>query len=136
MARLYTQLELINMLKLPPTTVKRWLDYFSYFVPAVRQGDSLLYKYETMKLLKRISELRAERYHLSTIVRLLIEEGFVMYNDKDGRGHGTSPVSEHRHKTEGDRGGENQHAQLVFSLTVLADELYRLAEYIEDIKEA
>lgn len=33
MVRHYTQLEIINLSKLPPTTVKRWLEYFSYFVP-------------------------------------------------------------------------------------------------------
>lgn len=56
MVRHYTQLEIINLSKLPPTTVKRWLEYFSYFVPGTRQGDQVLYPYETLKLLKRISE--------------------------------------------------------------------------------
>lgn len=52
MVRHYTQLEIINLSKLPPTTVKRWLEYFSYFVPGTRQGDQVLYPYETLKLLK------------------------------------------------------------------------------------
>lgn len=52
MVRHYTQLEIINLSKLPPTTVKRWLEYFSYFVPGTRQGDQTLYPYETLKLLK------------------------------------------------------------------------------------
>lgn len=80
MGRNYSQLELIQMIKLPPTTVKRWLTHFALFIPTVKIGDSVAYKYETLTLLKRIKALRTERYHLGTIVRILIEEGFPLYN--------------------------------------------------------
>ncbi|MEK3901825.1 MULTISPECIES: MerR family transcriptional regulator [unclassified Paenibacillus] len=132
MVRHYTQLELINLSKLPPTTVKRWLDYFSYFVQGIRQGDQMLYPYETLKLLKRISELRMERYHLSTIVRLLIEEGFPMYS----KGELDAPASEPQQNSipvaaaaETDR---QQH--LVTSLSALANELIRLADHLKQWK--
>lgn len=86
MSRTYSQLELIQMMKLPPTTVKRWLTHFSLFIPTVKIGDSVAYKYETLTLLKRIKALRMERYHLGTIVRILIEEGFPVYNSDPDRG--------------------------------------------------
>lgn len=132
MVRHYTQLELINLSKLPPTTVKRWLDYFSYFVQGIRQGDQMLYPYETLKLLKRISELRMERYHLSTIVRLLIEEGFPMYGKADQdppaleRQPDSNPVAA--------AAETNQQQQLVASLSALANELIRLADHLNQWK--
>lgn len=86
MSRLYSQLELIQMIKLPPTTVKRWLVHFSLFIPTVKIGDSVSYKYETLTLLKRIKALRVERYHLGTIVRILIEEGFPLYHSEADKG--------------------------------------------------
>lgn len=83
MSRAYSQLELIQMLRLPPTTVKRWLTYYSLFMPIIKKGDSVMYKYEALTLLKRIETLRKERYHLGTIVRILIEEGFPLYQEND-----------------------------------------------------
>jgi hypothetical protein len=93
MGRNYSQLELIQMIKLPPTTVKRWLTHFALFIPTVKIGDSVAYKYETLTLLKRIKALRTERYHLGTIVRILIEEGFPLYNSDmiAGRTGGKKP---------------------------------------------
>lgn len=93
MSRNYSQLELIQMIKLPPTTVKRWLTHFALFIPTVKIGDSVAYKYETLALLKRIKALRTERYHLGTIVRILIEEGFPLYNNylNSGRAVGKKP---------------------------------------------
>lgn len=130
MVRHYTQLEIINLSKLPPTTVKRWLEYFSYFVPGTRQGDQVLYPYETLKLLKRISELRMERYHLSTIVRLLIEEGFPMYSKSEQE----LPVPERteNHMTEAPE--QDRQQQLVASLSSLANELLRIADHLNHLK--
>lgn len=133
MVRHYTQLELINLSKLPPTTVKRWLDYFSYFVQGIRQGDQMLYPYETLKLLKRISELRMERYHLSTIVRLLIEEGFPMYSK--GELDAPAPESQQNSIPVAASAETDRQQQLVTSLSALANELIRLADHLNQWKE-
>lgn len=130
MVRHYTQLEMINLSKLPPTTVKRWLEYFSYFVPGTRQGDQVLYPYETLKLLKRISELRMERYHLSTIVRLLIEEGFPMY----GKAEQEVPALERTEIDAAESPQPDRQQQLVASLSSLANELVRIADHLNHWK--
>ncbi|ETT74613.1 hypothetical protein C173_08421 [Paenibacillus sp. FSL R7-277] len=130
MVRHYTQLEIINLSKLPPTTVKRWLEYFSYFVPGTRQGDQVLYPYETLKLLKRISELRMERYHLSTIVRLLIEEGFPMYSKSEQE----LPVPERTENRMDEAPEPDRQQQLVASLSSLANELIRIADHLNHWK--
>ncbi|WP_341348138.1 MerR family transcriptional regulator [Paenibacillus sp. FSL H3-0469] len=130
MVRHYTQLEIINLSKLPPTTVKRWLEYFSYFVPGTRQGDQVLYPYETLKLLKRISELRMERYHLSTIVRLLIEEGFPMYSKSEQE----LPVPERMESGMAEAQEPDRQQQLVASLSSLANELIRIADHLNHLK--
>lgn len=130
MVRHYTQLEIINLSKLPPTTVKRWLEYFSYFVPGTRQGDQVLYPYETLKLLKRISELRMERYHLSTIVRLLIEEGFPMYSKSEQE----LPVPERTENRMTETPEQDRQQQLVASLSSLANELLRIADHLNHLK--
>lgn len=130
MVRHYTQLEIINLSKLPPTTVKRWLEYFSYFVPGTRQGDQALYPYETLKLLKRISELRMERYHLSTIVRLLIEEGFPMYSKNEQE----LPVPERTDSRMSEAPEMDRQQQLVASLSSLANELIRIADHLNHLK--
>lgn len=130
MVRHYTQLEIINLSKLPPTTVKRWLEYFSYFVPGTRQGDQVLYPYETLKLLKRISELRMERYHLSTIVRLLIEEGFPMYSKSEQE----LPVPERMESGMAEAQEPDRQQQLVASLSSLANELLRIADHLNHWK--
>ncbi|WP_339249939.1 MerR family transcriptional regulator [Paenibacillus sp. FSL P2-0136] len=130
MVRHYTQLEIINLSKLPPTTVKRWLEYFSYFVPGTRQGDQTLYPYETLKLLKRISELRMERYHLSTIVRLLIEEGFPMYSKSEQE----LPVPERTENRMTEAPEPDRQQQLVASLSSLANELIRIADHLNHWK--
>ncbi|ETT40410.1 MerR family transcriptional regulator [Paenibacillus sp. FSL P4-0338] len=130
MVRHYTQLEIINLSKLPPTTVKRWLEYFSYFVPRTRQGDQVLYPYETLKLLKRISELRMERYHLSTIVRLLIEEGFPMYTKSEQE----LPVPERTQSRIAEVPESDRQQQLVASLSSLANELIRIADHLNHLK--
>lgn len=132
MVRHYTQLELINLSKLPPTTVKRWLDYFSYFVQGIRQGDQMLYPYETLKLLKRISELRMERYHLSTIVRLLIEEGFPMYSK--GELDAPAPEPQQTSIPVAEAAETDRQQQLVSSLSALANELIRLADHLNQWK--
>ncbi|WP_342478623.1 MerR family transcriptional regulator [Paenibacillus sp. FSL H7-0350] len=130
MVRHYTQLEIINLSKLPPTTVKRWLEYFSYFVPVTRQGDQALYPYETLKLLKRISELRMERYHLSTIVRLLIEERFPMYSKNEQE----LPVPERTDSRMSEAPEMDRQQQLVASLSSLANELIRIADHLNHLK--
>ncbi|QUL53274.1 MerR family transcriptional regulator [Paenibacillus tritici] len=130
--KLYTQLEVIELLKLPPTTIKRWLEYFTHFIPVVQRGDSKFFEYESLKVLTRVSELRQDRYHLGTIVRILVEEGFPMYStpremsgphmDKPG----SSADSEELKSRE-------QQRRIVSSILLIADELYRLAGHLDEL---
>ncbi|WP_238650439.1 MerR family transcriptional regulator [Paenibacillus piscarius] len=130
--KLYTQLEVIDLLKLPPTTIKRWLEYFSHFIPLVQKGDSKFYEYESLKILVRVNELRQQRYHLGTIVRILVEEGFPMYSpsrelegpemDKPG---GSAAVGEALKAYE-------EQQIIVSCITQIADELQRLAGYLKE----
>lgn len=76
MGKLYNQLEVIKALRVSPTTVKRWIQYFSEFIPTVRQGDAVMYEASTLKLLRRVRTLRNNRFSLKTILSLLEEEGF------------------------------------------------------------
>lgn len=76
MGKLYNQLEVIKALRVSPTTVKRWIQYFSEFIPTVRQGDAIMYEAGALKLLRRVRTLRNNRYNLKTILGLLEEEGF------------------------------------------------------------
>lgn len=126
----YTQLEVIDSLKLPPTTVKRWLEYFSHFIPVVLKGDCKFYEYETLTVLKRINELRQARYHLGTIVRILVEEGFPMYSpsrELEGPEMDKSSSS----AVHGEALGAYEEQQIIISSILrIADELYRLAEYL------
>ena len=46
--RLYSQIEIIILSKLPPTTVKRWLEYFSDCVRSTRKRDLDYYQFETV----------------------------------------------------------------------------------------
>jgi DNA-binding transcriptional MerR regulator len=80
--RLYSQIEIIILSKLPPTTVKRWLEYFSDCVPSTRKGDLDYYQFETVEVLKRISELRNEKYRLKSIRHQLELEGFKRKNEE------------------------------------------------------
>lgn len=90
----------------------------------------MLYPYETLKLLKRISELRMERYHLSTIVRLLIEEGFPMY----GKAEQEAPASERTEIDAAESPQPDRQQQLVASLSSLASELVRIADHLNHWK--
>jgi DNA-binding transcriptional MerR regulator len=76
MGKLYNQLEVIKALRVSPTTVKRWIHYFSEFIPTVRQGDAVMYEAGALKLLRRVRTLRNNRYSLKTILSLLEQEGF------------------------------------------------------------
>ncbi|MFM9332264.1 MerR family transcriptional regulator [Paenibacillus mesotrionivorans] len=76
MGKLYNQLEVIKALRVSPTTVKRWIHYFSEFIPTVRQGDAVMYESGALKLLRRVRTLRNNRYSLKTILSLLEQEGF------------------------------------------------------------
>ncbi|MDF2936701.1 MAG: hypothetical protein K0Q90_2074 [Paenibacillaceae bacterium] len=76
MGKLYNQLEVIKALRVSPTTVKRWIHYFSEFIPTVRQGDAVMYEAGTLKLLRRVRTLRNNRFSLKSILNLLEEEGF------------------------------------------------------------
>ncbi len=76
MGKLYNQLEIIKALRVSPTTVKRWIQYFHDYIPTVRQGDMVMYESGTLKLLRRVRTLRNNRFSLKTILNLLEEEGF------------------------------------------------------------
>lgn len=76
MGKLYNQLEIIKALRVSPTTVKRWIQYFHDYIPTVRQGDTVMYESGTLKLLRRVRTLRNNRFSLKTILNLLEEEGF------------------------------------------------------------
>lgn len=83
MGKLYNQLEVIKALRVSPTTVKRWIQYFSEFIPTVRQGDAVMYEAGALKLLRRVRTLRNNRYNLKTILSLLEEEGFEKFASFD-----------------------------------------------------
>lgn len=130
--RLYTQLEVIELLKLPPTTVKRWLEYFSHFIPVVLKGDSKYYEYETMRIIKRVNELRQERYHLGTIVRILVEEGFPMYSpSRELEGLEMDKPGGSAANVEAPKAYDEQQI-IVSCITRIADELQRLAGYLKE----
>lgn len=79
MPQFVQQQEMSKLLKLPPSTVKLWLAYYAAFISPVNQKDQVVYTEDVLNLFMRIKALRAERYHLSTIIRLLVEEGFPLY---------------------------------------------------------
>ncbi|MEK4514774.1 MerR family transcriptional regulator [Paenibacillus sp. FSL H8-0122] len=131
--KLYTQLEVIELLKLPPTTIKRWLEYFIHFIPVVQRGDSKFFEYESLKVLTRVSELRQDRYHLGTIVRILVEEGFPMYcgpREMSGLHMDKSGISS---DSEELKSKEQQQQRIVSSILLIADELYRLAGHLDEL---
>lgn len=144
MRKQFSQLELIQALKLPPTTVKRWLDYFSIFIPTIKIGDSVLYEFETLTLMKRIKMLRLERYHLSTIVRLLLEEGFPIYNKEEAAKEEAAPsrnlskkskrlarTETEEERPEGEKGEESPQQLIAESLRSMSEQFIRIAEQIE-----
>lgn len=126
MSRAYSQMELIQMVRLPATTVKRWLTYYSLFMPTVRKGDIMMYRYEAIPLLKRIEALRKERYHLGTIVRILIEEGFPVYRENDadeGKPYPQEPAEVQLK--------ENINLELAQSLEKLSQQIQELAGLLQ-----
>ncbi|MEK4514794.1 MerR family transcriptional regulator [Paenibacillus sp. FSL H8-0122] len=141
MSRAYSQLELIQMLRLPPTTVKRWLTYYSLFMPIVKKGDSVMYRYEALNLLKRIETLRKERYHLGTIVRILIEEGFPLYHENDSEAGRLYPNPGGSGESSGNPASvislrnEGFKRDLVGSLEKLSLQIKELAELLEKYEE-
>lgn len=128
--RLYSQIEIIVLSKLPPTTVKRWLEYFSDFVPSTRRGDLDYYQFETIGVLKRISEMRNEKYRLKSIWHQLEQEGFSK--------KGESPEEEGRH-------GQREHNEenfdkledhvdtkaLLMTLHALSIEMHSISKKLE-----
>lgn len=130
--RLYSQIEIIILSKLPPTTVKRWLDYFSDLVPSIRKGDLDYYQFETLELLRRISELRNEKFRLNTIRRLLMEEGFDTTKKIPEEGSISEKVLQKELQPEMLTSLGPPHA-IMLSLSVLADELYKIAQELEVI---
>ena len=73
-----------------------------------------------------------ERYHLSTIVRLLIEEGFPMYGK--GEQEPSATESEPESNPVAVAAENDQQQQLVASLSALANELIRLAGHLNQWK--
>lgn len=133
--RLYSQLEIIMLSKLPPTTVKRWLTYFGDYVFAVQQNDFTSYGFETVSLMKRIDELRKQKYHLRTIRRILREEGFPIRE-------GSKEVEVKKETQEEEKISvgkpvilENLQTQvLVQSLVIIAEGLSRIAYQLEGLR--
>jgi len=131
--RLYSQLEIILLCKLPPTTVKRWLTYFGDYVFSVQQNDFTAYSFETVTLMMRIDELRNQKYHLRTIRRILHEEGFPV---KEGR-----EMTEEKGETqktertlEGGAVSESQQNQVLSqSLRIVAEGLSQIAYQLEEL---
>lgn len=71
-----------------------------------------------------------ERYHLSTIVRLLIEEGFPMYSKNEQE----LPVPERTDSRMSEAPEMDRQQQLVASLSSLANELIRIADHLNHLK--
>lgn len=94
MAQFVRQEEIGKLLKLPPSTVKLWLGYYAAFISPVQVEDQTVYTEEVLNLFLRIKALRAERYHLSTITRFLVEEGFPLYIVKQDLSHNGMPNKE------------------------------------------
>jgi DNA-binding transcriptional MerR regulator len=128
--RLYSQIEIIILSKLPPTTVKRWLDFFSDLVPSIRKGDLDYYHFETLELLKRISELRNEKYRLNTIRNILLEEALSVSKEGFHEQANSGKRMDGRQTRERFAASENPQA-IILSLNVLADELFKIARQLE-----
>lgn len=130
MSRAYSQMELIQLVRLPATTVKRWLTYYSLFMPTVRKGDIMMYRYEAIPLLKRIEALRKERYHLGTIVRILIEEGFPVYRENEAESGGPYPQESADMQPK-----DNFNRELALSLEKLSQQIQELAGLLQKYGE-
>lgn len=94
MAQFVRQEEIGKLLKLPPSTVKLWLGYYAAFISPVQVEDQTVYTEEVLSLFLRIKALRAQRYHLSTITRFLVEEGFPLYIVKQDLSHNGTSLKE------------------------------------------
>lgn len=137
--RLYSQIEIIILSKLPPTTVKRWLVFFSDLVPSFRKGDLDYYQFETLELLKRISELRNQKFRLHTIRRILEEEGSQANQKPLGESRGVKHNKEILKRERGERWdllaelfkSEGAPQALIVSLSTLADELNKIVQELE-----
>jgi DNA-binding transcriptional MerR regulator len=132
--RLYSQLEIIQLSKLPPTTVKRWLAYFSDYVFSMRQNDFTAYGFETVTLMKRIDELRKQKYHLRSIRRILREEGFPVKKESEiaensGEKQMTA-LTEHRPPGRSDA---QQIQLLTQALNIVEEGLRRISFQLEEL---
>lgn len=132
-SRLYSQLEIIQLSKLPPTTVKRWLAYFSDYVCSVRQNDFTAYGFETVSLMKRIDELRRQKYHLRSIRRILREEGFPVKEESSaGEKRGEKqPVTLTENKPQ-DESESRQVQLLTQTLGIVAEGLRRISCQLDE----
>lgn len=132
-SRLYSQLEIIQLSKLPPTTVKRWLAYFSDYVFSVRQNDFTAYGFETVSLMKRIDELRKQKYHLRSIRRILREEGFPVKEESlAGENREEKPTVTLTENKPLD-GSESRQVQLLMqTLDIVAEGLRRIACQLDE----
>lgn len=128
--RLYSQIEIIILSKLPHTTVKRWLEYFSDCVPSTRKGDLDYYQFETVEVLKRISELRNEKYRLKSIRQQLEQEGFKRKkeeSEESGTPHKRVPEGDISKKMEIDVDSQ----AILMTLHALAAEMHSISKKLE-----
>ncbi|MFM9330968.1 MerR family transcriptional regulator [Paenibacillus mesotrionivorans] len=128
--RLYSQIEIIILSKLPPTTVKRWLEYFSDCVPSIRKGDLDYYQFETVEVLKRISELRNEKYRLKSIRHQLEQEGFNRKKEaSEENGSGGKITQEKDISTKMEKEVDSQ--AILLTLHALAAEMHSISKKLE-----
>lgn len=128
--RLYSQIEIIILSKLPPTTVKRWLEYFSDCVPSTRKGDLDYYQFETVEVLKRISELRNEKYRLKSIKHQLEQEGFKRKKEESEES-GTSDKRVHEEGMSNKMEIDVDSQAILMTLHALAAEMHSISKQLE-----
>jgi hypothetical protein len=75
--------ELVALVHVNRTTLSHWIKEFSEFVPVHKQGDVECYGYEAIALLMRVKELREQLYYKSTIKKILTNERFPLFLNKD-----------------------------------------------------
>lgn len=128
--RLYSQIEIIVLSKLPPTTVKRWLEYFSDFIPSTRKGDLDYYQFETIGVLKRISELRNDKYRLKSIQHQLEQEGF-RKKEECPEAEGNQSKTEHNEENSDKLENHVDTKAILLTLHALSMEMHSISKKLE-----
>lgn len=130
MAQFVHQQEIGKLLKLPPSTVKLWLGYYAAFISPVQLEDKVVYTEDVLGLFLRIKAFRADRYHLSTITRLLIEEGFPLYIVKPGS---SNPQTPNPPGQEEPSSGESQEPEVREVIERISTELTRICDELNQL---